>query len=126
MSIKKRNFLQHLLTDSSDVSSKRFISLVGFALLAIAFTINIFRDISMKDFVWDGMLWIVLGGLGLTVAEKFGYSKRFKRNSQTASEQDDESNDDDVSSKPTHSGQLDLSDDEEEVKKTKKSNIDDL
>lgn len=73
---KKKSFVNKLWSTDGDVSMKRFVSLVGFTLMAIAFTINIFKEVKLKEFIWDGMLWVVLGGLGLTVAEKFNYKNK--------------------------------------------------
>ena len=80
--MKKKNFLKSLWSSDGEVSTKRIISLVGFILLCIAFTINIFREVKLKEYIWDGMLWVVLGGLGLTVADKFNYKNRNNRNNR--------------------------------------------
>ena len=61
-----------MLSDvDGQTSSKRFITLVAFALLAIAFVCNIFFEIPLQEFVFDGMMYLVCVGLGVTVAEKF-------------------------------------------------------
>jgi len=79
MKKKKKGFFYSLLNQDGDASMKRFVSLVGFILMCIAFCISIFTEVKIKDFIWDGMLWVVLGGLGLTVAEKFNYRGRNSR-----------------------------------------------
>jgi len=73
MKKKVVSFWRSLVTAEGEISIKRFASLIGFFLICITFCINIFVDIRLKDFIWDGMLWIVLGGMSLTVAEKFNY-----------------------------------------------------
>ena len=56
-------------------SSKRFITLIAFLMMCIAFIANIFMDIPLQKFVWDGMMYIVWAGLGFTTLEKFSRSK---------------------------------------------------
>ena len=55
-------------------SSKRFITLIAFLMMCIAFIANIFMDIPLQQFVWDGMMYIVWAGLGFTTLEKFSRS----------------------------------------------------
>ena len=67
-----RNFFKSILSDvDGQQSSKRFITLIAFALLATAFTANIFFEIPLQEFVFDGMMYLVCVGLGVTCAEKF-------------------------------------------------------
>ena len=56
-------------------SSKRFITLIAFLMMCIAFIANIFMDIPLQQFVWDGMMYIVWAGLGFTTLEKFSRSR---------------------------------------------------
>lgn len=76
----KKKFISSLWSVDGEVSSKRFVSLVGFTLMCIAFIINIFVEIKLKEFIWEGMLWVVLGCLGLTVADKFNYKGKNNNN----------------------------------------------
>jgi hypothetical protein len=71
----KKNFLMKMISDKDDVSSKRVVAIVAFLLMCVAFILNMFLDLKMKEFIWDGMLWLTLGGLGLTVVEKFSNKK---------------------------------------------------
>ena len=45
--------------------------MVAFVLLSIAFLANIFWEIKLQEFIFDGMMYLVCVGLGVTVAEKF-------------------------------------------------------
>jgi len=56
-------------------SSKRFITLIAFLMMCVAFIANIFMDIPLQQFVWDGMMYIVWAGLGFTTLEKFSRSR---------------------------------------------------
>lgn len=92
---KEKSFINKLWSTDGDVSSKRFVSLIGFTLLAIAFAINIFKEVKLKEFIWDGMLWVVLGGLGLTVAEKFNYKSKANSVATSTEPQPDDEEDTD-------------------------------
>ena len=67
-----KTFFNSILSDvDGQQSSKRFITLIAFALLAIAFLSNIFFEIPLQEFVFNGMMYLVCVGLGVTAAEKF-------------------------------------------------------
>lgn len=68
-----KEFFRKMLSGNggSDVSSKRVITFVAFVLLSIAFISNIFFDIPIKAFIYDGMLYLVAAGMGITALEKF-------------------------------------------------------
>ena len=69
---KLNSFVKKLLSDvDGQTSSKRFITLIAFVLLAIAFLCNIFLEIKLQEFVFDGMMYLVAAGLGFTTLEKF-------------------------------------------------------
>jgi len=52
-------------------SSKRVITMVSFILVSIAFVSNIFFELPIKDFVFEGVLWLTGAGLGFTTLEHF-------------------------------------------------------
>jgi len=65
-----------MLSDvDGQTSSKRVITVTAFILLAIAFLCNIFLEIKLQEFVFDGMMYLVCVGLGVTCAEKFSRKK---------------------------------------------------
>lgn len=67
-----KEFIKQMLGGmDGDVSSKRVITFVAFLLVSIAFLSNIFLDIPLKDFVYEGMLYLVAAGMGITALEKF-------------------------------------------------------
>lgn len=69
---KINSFFTKLLSDiDGQTSSKRFITLIAFVLLAIAFISNIFFEIPLQEFIFDGMMYLVAAGLGFTTLEKF-------------------------------------------------------
>ena len=67
-----KEFFAKMMSDvDGQTSSKRFITLIAFALLSTAFICNIFFEIPLQEFVFDGMMYLVRVGLGVTCAEKF-------------------------------------------------------
>tara|TARA_Y100000034_G_scaffold119317_1_gene160990 strand:+ start:1714 stop:1941 length:228 start_codon:yes stop_codon:yes gene_type:complete len=69
---KIKDFFHRLLSDvDGQTSSKRFITLIAFVLLAIAFISNIFFTIPLEEFIFNGMMYLVAAGLGFTTLEKF-------------------------------------------------------
>ena len=71
-----RKFFMSLMGDvDGQKSSKRFITILAFFMMCIAFLANIFMDIPLQKFVWDGMMYIVGAGLGFTTLEKFSRNR---------------------------------------------------
>jgi len=68
-----KEFFKKMLSggDMEGVSSKRVITLCAFVLLSIGYICNIFLDIPLKPFIYDGMLYLVAAGMGITALEKF-------------------------------------------------------
>lgn len=66
-----KEFFGKLLMGNSNVSSKRFITLIAFLLMALGFISNLFWDVTIEEFIYDSMKWIVIGGLGFTASEQF-------------------------------------------------------
>lgn len=52
-------------------SSKRVITFIAFALMCIAFIVNLVFKIPMESFIYEGMMYIVAGGLGFSALEHF-------------------------------------------------------
>jgi hypothetical protein len=53
------------------VSSKRLVTLISFACIVIAFLVNVFMEIPLQEHVYDGMLYLVMAGMGFSSFEKF-------------------------------------------------------
>jgi len=65
--------IKSMLSDgvNGSVSSKRVITFLATFLVAMAFVLNLFWDLTVEQFMYDSMMMIVVAGLGTTVAEKF-------------------------------------------------------
>lgn len=53
------------------ISSKRLVTFLAFICCTIAFFANLFFGYKIDTNLFDGMMYIVIGGLGVTVAERF-------------------------------------------------------
>jgi len=58
-------------SSNGEPSSKRAISIIAFLLLAIAFMVNLFTEKSVNEYMWDGMITLVIFGIGFVASEKF-------------------------------------------------------
>jgi hypothetical protein len=66
--------LKGMLSDSSDsamLSSKRVVSFLAFLCCAVSFFLDQFTSHKVSPILFDSMMWIVIGGLGITGIEKF-------------------------------------------------------
>lgn len=74
-------FFKELLRDGEDGSwsSKRLVTFLAFIFCSIAFFANLFFDRKIDANIFDGMMYIAIAGLGVTVTEKFALSR--ERNS---------------------------------------------
>lgn len=66
-------WLRSVLDDGENhsISSKRLITFLAFILCAIGFLANLFWGLKIDQPIYDSMMYIVLAGLGVIVAEKF-------------------------------------------------------
>lgn len=70
--------LKSMLQDGVDgtISSKRVITFLAFMLCSLGFVANLFFGYQVDKTVYDSMMYIVLVGLGVVVAEKFSTHKK--------------------------------------------------
>ena len=75
-----KNLIQSIFRDSIDGSwsSRRIITFLAFVFCSIAFFANLFWDKDINAAMFEGMMYIVLGGLGFTVSEKFASKPQVK------------------------------------------------
>jgi hypothetical protein len=66
-----KKLMTSVLSSGGKISSKRFITLLAFLMMVIGFAANLFFDLTVEEFMYEAMVWIVLGGLGFTASEKF-------------------------------------------------------
>lgn|GEM_PF-1487781 len=74
-----KNFLEALLKNlreifsdvDGDLSSKRLITFLGFLVMIITWVCNLWFGMIILDYIFDGFLYLVVVGLGVTATEKF-------------------------------------------------------
>lgn len=69
-SVKK--YLHELISDSNgSPSSKRLIVILCTILMATGYIANLFWDYTVEEFMFNAIMYIVIGGMGITGVEKF-------------------------------------------------------
>lgn len=65
--------LKGMLSDSANgsLSSKRVVGFLAFTCCAVAFFVDQFTGYKVTPTLFESMMWIVIGALGITGAEKF-------------------------------------------------------
>ena len=53
------------------ISSKRIVVLLSFVLIIIGFIGALFFDLTVDEFMFEAIMYIVIAGLGIVGAEKF-------------------------------------------------------
>ena len=67
-------------------SSKRIITILAFIFLSIGYFAHIFFGKVIGDTIWEGMLWVVMAGMGVATVEKFSRKGVVYDNSEPESE----------------------------------------
>ena len=69
--------LKGMLSDSDNgtISSKRVIGILSFLCCAVSFFIDQFTAHKVTPALFDSMMWITIGALGITGVEKFAPKK---------------------------------------------------
>jgi len=71
-----KEFLKKMLSASADVSHKRVIVTLFAICLIIFCFIAIYTSKVIPEFMFDALCWIVAGGMGLTILDKFTQKKK--------------------------------------------------
>jgi hypothetical protein len=66
-----KGFLKAMLTKSEDVSSRRVVGLLAFVVILIITFVDLFSAFTITGFIFDGLMWILLGCFGLTTVSDF-------------------------------------------------------
>lgn len=70
-------WVRSMLSDgiNNSVSSKRTVTIAAFLLCAAGFIGDLVWDKKVDPYVFEGMMYIVIAGLGFTASEKFSKQK---------------------------------------------------
>jgi hypothetical protein len=67
-----KQYIHDLMADpNGSPSSKRFIIFLCTILMATAFIANLFWKFTVEEFMFNAVMYIVIGGMGITGVEKF-------------------------------------------------------
>jgi hypothetical protein len=77
-----KEFLKKMMSASEDVSHKRvIISFFAFCILFFCFVATYTSKV-IPEFMFDALCWIVAGGMGLTILDKFAKKKNDQEESE--------------------------------------------
>jgi len=77
-----KEFLKEMMSASEDVSHKRvIISFFAFCILFFCFVATYTSKV-IPEFMFDALCWIVAGGMGLTILDKFAKKKNDQEESE--------------------------------------------
>lgn len=65
------NFLKKLLGSKTGISSKRFIGLTSVLTIYIIAFVDLFTDKTVSDYVFQGLIWLAIGGVFGIASERF-------------------------------------------------------
>lgn len=79
--MKKKNWIMNMVSDGSDVSMKRVITVAAFVLFALAFLLDLFLDVKVDPKFLEVDEALIMTGLVTVLGEKFA-----KKNPATSQE----------------------------------------
>ena len=66
------NYIHEIVSDANgSPSSKRLITIICTILMATGFIANLFWGFKIDEFIFNAVMYIVIGGMGITGVEKF-------------------------------------------------------
>lgn len=68
------------------VSSKRFIGFIAAVSMIVIAMVDLFTDNEVTDYVFEGLMWLAIAGLGFVASERFANvlsSRSSGKNDQT-------------------------------------------
>jgi hypothetical protein len=57
-------------------SSKRIVTMSAFLMVCLAFFVDLFTPFTLSEFIFDGLMWIVVAGLGFISSENISLFKK--------------------------------------------------
>lgn len=76
---KKKTWFDKMLSEGTDVSSKRVVSIFTLINILVFCYIAVYTGKTLPEFMFDGLALIAGGGLGLTVVEAIFKKPRYNR-----------------------------------------------
>lgn len=66
-----RGFFGKMLSSNKEVSSKRVITTTASALVFVVVVVDLFTDLTVTEYIFEGLIWMAIAGLGSTALESF-------------------------------------------------------
>lgn len=63
-------FLSSLISSDGAVSSKRFIGIMSAIVMFVIALVDLFTNNTVKEYIFDGLMWLTIAGLGFIASEK--------------------------------------------------------
>jgi hypothetical protein len=67
----KDKIVESLLDKDKKISSKRLVTIIGMFLITIITLMNLMFNFKIDEYIYDGIITIILAGLGTIASEKF-------------------------------------------------------
>jgi hypothetical protein len=64
-------FFKSLLSANGEISSKRSIGISASLTIIFASIVDLFSNYTITDYVFEGLVWLAIAGLGFIASEKF-------------------------------------------------------
>jgi hypothetical protein len=75
-------YLKDMMSDGGNPSTKRMVAVVSTILIATGYIANLFWGYTIEEFIFNGVMYIVIGTLGITGVEKFAPKKPTKKSDE--------------------------------------------
>jgi len=75
-----KKFLKSLLTANGEISSKRSIGISASMTIIFASIVDLFSNFTITNYVFEGLVWLAISGLGFVASEKFAEVFNAKKN----------------------------------------------
>jgi hypothetical protein len=66
-----KKFIKSLLMSNGDISSKRSIGVSAAMTIIFASIVDLFSNYTITDYIFEGLVWLAIAGLGFIASEKF-------------------------------------------------------
>lgn len=66
-----KRFFKSLLTSNGGISSKRSVGVSASFIVLFISLVDLFSDFVVTDYVFDGLVWLSIAGMGFVASEKF-------------------------------------------------------
>ena len=75
-------YLKDMMSENGNPSSKRWVAIVATLLIVIGYIANLFWGYTIEEFIFNGVMYIVIGTLGITGVEKFAPKNPTKKSEE--------------------------------------------